>query len=380
VSGRVPIGGPRFASLVPHRGLAGGVRQPLAPSPARSPRVSVTIASYNYGRFLEDCLASVVAQEGVELEVIVVDDASSDDTPAVARAFAARDPRVRLIRHERNRGHIATFNEGLMAASGDYVLKLDADDMLTPGALARAARVMEANPDIGLVYGRPHHFEGSPPPTASEPASACVVWSGRDWLAERCRTGFNCISNPEALVRAALLPRLGYYRPELPHTFDFEMWMRLAAVSDVGRIEGPAQGLYRIHPQSFQRTVHSGVLVDFKGRRDAFDAVFAGPGAALADAPELHARARARIARQALDQACRAYDRGRVGREPVPELVDFALETWPEAAALPEWRALGRRRRVGERHAHLVPPFVMGAGLRRLREQRVKARWQRRGL
>lgn len=360
--------------------LAGGKRLPAAPAPPRRPRVSVAVASYNYSRYLDDCLSSVLSQDGVELEVIVVDDASTDDTLEVLAAFAARDPRISVIQHEVNSGHIVTFNDGLQAATGDYVIKLDADDLLAPGALARAAAVMEHHPRVGLVYGQPRHFEGSPPESVAEVASGCVVWAGRDWLAERCRTARNCISNPEALVRRSLLEEVGYCDARLPHTSDFEMWMRLAAVSDVARVEGAVQGLYRVHQQSMQRTVNSGALHDHGGRRDAFDIVFAGPGSRFPDAGELHDSARERLARQALDYSSHAYDRGRAGSEPIDELVEFALDTWPQATSLPEWRALERRRRVGERYAPLTPPFVARAALRRLQNERRWARWRRHGI
>jgi hypothetical protein len=360
--------------------LAGGVSHAAARTPSQRPRVSVAIASYNYGRYLRDCLRSVLSQEDVELEAIVVDDASTDETPEVAASFAESDPRVTVIRHEANRGHIATFNEGLRAASGDYLLKLDADDMLAPGALARAAAVMEEHPRVGLVYGRPRHFEGSPPRMDAEAATGCVVWAGRDWLAERCRVGRNCISNPEALVRGSLLREIGYYDARLPHTFDFEMWMRLAAVGDVARVEGAVQGLYRVHRESFQRTIHAGALTSLSGRRDAFDVAFDGPAGRMPEAETLHVRAREQLAREALDQACHAYDRGRAGREPIEELVELARDTWPAATSLPEWRALRRRRRVGERRAHLLPPFVARAALRRARNERRWARWRRLGI
>jgi hypothetical protein len=206
------------------------------------------------------------------------------------------------------------------------------------------------------------------------------VWPGREWLAERCRLGVNCISNPEALVRRSLLERIGYYDARLPHTFDFEMWMRIASVSDVAHIEGAVQGLYRVHPGSFQRTIHAGSLVDLRGRLDAFDIVFEGAAGRQPEAGSLHARARERIARQALDVACHAFDRGRSDSEPIEQLVSLALEAMPAAPELPEWRALARRRRVGARLAHLIPPFVAHAGLRRLRAERAKARWRRHGI
>src|SRR5437016_876838 len=105
--------------------------------------VDVVVPCYNYGRFLRQCVGSVLAQEGVDVRVLVIDDCSSDHTPEVGRALAAADPRVEYRRHPVNRGHHPTYNEGLAWASADYCLLLSADDLLTRGALARAARVFE---------------------------------------------------------------------------------------------------------------------------------------------------------------------------------------------------------------------------------------------
>ena len=98
----------------------------------RHPKVSVIIPCYNYGRFLPEAVKSALSQERVETEVIIVDDASTDDSGAVAERFARSDPRVTVIRHERNAGHIVAFNDGYAMATGELLARLDADDLLTP--------------------------------------------------------------------------------------------------------------------------------------------------------------------------------------------------------------------------------------------------------
>src|ERR687887_420932 len=118
------------------------------------PTVSVVIPCYRYGRFLPDCVRSVLDQEGVDVRVLIIDDASPDDSAQVALRLAAEDERVEVRVHEVNKGHIATYNEGLLEwADGDYSVLISADDLLTPGSLARATAVMEAHPSVGLVYG-----------------------------------------------------------------------------------------------------------------------------------------------------------------------------------------------------------------------------------
>src|SRR5688500_9202830 len=127
-----------------------------------TPTVDVIVPCYNYGSMLAACVQSVLAQESVEVRVIVMDDASRDETEAVGRPLAA-DPRVVFRRHALNQGHIATYNEALKMVVADYCMVLSADDLLTAGALARATRLMQSNPQVGLVYGRDIPFRGAPP-------------------------------------------------------------------------------------------------------------------------------------------------------------------------------------------------------------------------
>ena len=118
--------------------------------------VSVVIPCYKYGHFLEDAVTSVLDdQEGVDVRVLIIDDASPDDSAEVARKIAARDPRVEVIVHATNKGNIATYNEGLLEwADGDYCILMSADDRLTRGALRRARDLLDAHPGVGFVYGR----------------------------------------------------------------------------------------------------------------------------------------------------------------------------------------------------------------------------------
>ena len=124
--------------------------------------VDVIIPCYNYGRYLRECVHSVVCQTGVGVRVLVIDDASSDETPEIGWQLAGSHGAVQFRRHAVNRGHIATYNEGLLEwASGEYVVLLSADDMLAPGSLGRAVRILNQNPNVGMVYGRTIHFRES---------------------------------------------------------------------------------------------------------------------------------------------------------------------------------------------------------------------------
>src|SRR6516165_1169262 len=218
--------------------------------------VSVVIPCYNYGHYLRDAVASVLSgQEGVDVRVLLIDDASTDDSAEVAQKIAADDDRVEVIIHSVNRKNLATYNEGLLEwADGDYSVLLDADDRLTPGALRRAADLMDANPSVGFVYGHPLHFrEGVPLPQARTSVQGWTIWPGHWWVERRFRAAVNCITTPEVMVLTSVQKQVGGYDLRLPHAGDLEMWMRLAAHSDVGYVRGVDQALYRMHDSNMTK-------------------------------------------------------------------------------------------------------------------------------
>jgi len=304
--------------------------------------VSVVIPCFNYARFLPAAVGSVVGQGGVDLEVMVIDDCSTDDTAGVAAALAASDPRIEVRSHARNLGHVATFNEGLAAGSGEYVVVLSADDLLTPGSLARATALLEAHPNVGFAYGRTATFADSSPPRASGAERRWTIWRGHDWIRARCRRGWNVIWSPELVMRASVQRAIGGYRPDLPRSGDFEMWMRAASVSDVGRVDGVDQAFYRLHPDSMTRTVHVGERFQLQARHDAFAAL---PEAALLpDAERLYDQVRRALAVTALRQARRGQHSPPVDDASAVDLMDFALAMFPGAHRLVQWPFLQWRR------------------------------------
>ncbi len=117
-----------------------------------APLVSFVVPCYNYGRFLPDCLTSIFGQEGEHhFEVIAIDDGSTDNTQEVLHSFA--DCRMQVIRHSKNLGHVATVNEGLSQARGEFIARIDPDDRYRPYFLTAVLEKFLKFPEIGLVYG-----------------------------------------------------------------------------------------------------------------------------------------------------------------------------------------------------------------------------------
>jgi len=358
------------------------IREPVSElAQGRVPKVSIIIPCYNHGHFLPDSIGSALAQEGVEVEVIVVDDASTDDSAAAAQRFADVDARVVVLRHEHNTHHVIAFNDGYAAATGEFIVRLDADDMLTPASLARSVALFDAFPSVGLVYGHPRHFTTRVPPEPRVgPPRSWSSWSGADWVAERCRRGCNVITTPEVVIRASVMKQIGPLSPRLKFAQDMEMWLRIAAVSDVGRVDGPDQALHRDYPGSMSQTSGAGHMLDIQERREVFATLFDGPGGQLPLADELHETAKRTLAAEALEEACRAYDRGRTRTVDVAAYVEFAMETYADARDLPEWRALKRRRWVGPTAAPYMPFFYPRIIQRGLRYRFDYWRWTKTGL
>lgn len=343
-----------------------------------APRVGVIIPCYRYAHWLPGCVASALEQPGVDVRVLIIDDCSPDDTPAVAAELCAADSRVQYTRHVENLGLIGTINDGLAwADEDDYTVVLSADDLLVPGSLERAVSVMERAPNVGLVYGRALYAHvGRPLPATSGRWRGTTIWPGQEWVAKLCRTAHNCISSPEVVVRTSVHRAAGGYDPACFHTSDLNMWLRIAAISDVAFIRGAPQALYRIHSDSMLRS-DPDPMVDLRERRGAFESLFAASGSVLRDPDRLRADVGRALARQALWIASRAYDRNLIagpGALPVEELVAFALDVYPDARRLREWHGLQMRRRIGAGRSMWFPPFVLTGAAHRAHYHARRAR------
>ena len=328
--------------------------------------VSVVIPCYKYGHYLEEAVSSVLDdQAGVDVRVLIIDDASPDDSAEVASKIAARDPRVDVIVHAANKGNIATYNEGLLEwADGDYCLLMSADDRLTPGALRRARDLLDAHPNVGFVYGHSLWFwEDQPLPAPRSQLRGWSVWPGHWWVEHRFRQAENPITSPEIIVRTSLQQRVGGYDPQLPRAADMEMYIRLAVSADVGFLRGVDQAYYRVHGQNMSKAVSS--LMDLRQRRSVFEIALDRYGERLPDPKRLSMMVHRQLGREALWAAGRVYHRGRLRQtEParrllgagaqeeeqdVNELMAFAVDCWPGVRRLPLYRTLQQGGHIGPR-------------------------------
>ncbi len=317
-------------------------------------RVDVIIPCYRYGAFLEGCVRSILDQQGVEVRILIMDDHSPDDTPEVAARLQREDARVEYRRHASNVGHIATYNEGLAWVTGDYVLLISADDLLTPGALKRATDLLDRHPEAGLAYGPDIVFETgeelSVPPGAPQTGFAIVDYP--TFLESCCRLGHTPIQAPCVLVRTSVHRKIGEYRAELPHTADTELWLRLAAESAVGVLDAH-QAFRRVHRSSMSFLFSSPQRI--VEQRKAFDMHFAWCGDRLRERPRFQQLLAETLAEKALSSASISMDRGD-GAE-ANEFLSLALQIRPELRSSRRWLGLQAKRLLGRKLWSVVDYF-----------------------
>ena len=127
------------------------------------PRVSVGMRVYNGERFLRPAIESVLAQTDTDFELIISDNASTDATSEICRAYAARDPRIRYVRNATNIGAVRNFNRAFQLSTAEYYKLANADDVCAPTLMERCAAVLDTHPAVGGASpsGSPRPSTGS---------------------------------------------------------------------------------------------------------------------------------------------------------------------------------------------------------------------------
>ena len=216
-----------------------------APAPS-TPRVSVVMPVHNGARFLDAAVASVLGQTVADLELVVVDDGSTDETPAVLARFAAADPRVVVVPQDRG-GIVAALNRGVARATAPLIARMDADDVMTPDRLARQLAFLEAHAELAGVASDYELIDehGTPRGAVRSPLrsiEAVVAYQ---------RRGLPVVfAHPTMLVRKAAIEQVGGYREEYRDSEDVDLFARLI---DSGRhivVQPEALLLLRVHGHS----------------------------------------------------------------------------------------------------------------------------------
>lgn len=217
------------------------------------PTVSVCIPTYNRSQLLSYAIASVQAQTFTDFEIIVCDDGSRDNTPAMMAELT--DPRIRYIRHEQNIGKSNNMISGFEAAQGEYFIKFDDDDRLTPQFLSQTVAVLEQHPEIDFVSTDHWVIDSENQRDVTVTNANSERW-GRTTLAVGkvvpllSRVFVNqSLQVGATLFRKRVLDEVNYMRPNLQNCEDNDLFVRLALAGKQAYYLPERLMEYRFHPE-----------------------------------------------------------------------------------------------------------------------------------
>lgn len=198
------------------------------------PLVSIVLPVYNGSRFLRDSIDSCLAQTYPSWELVIVDDCSTDATSTVLEDCRRKDARIRIVRHDVNRGLPAALNTGFRVAVGEYLAWTSDDNLYRPRALSAMTAFLDTHPDIGLVYADYSYIDEAGKVTGTKTAPPVdTIWD----------------SNPVGpcfLYRRDVRNRIGDYTEALFTAEDYDYWLRITAQYKVGVIHENLY-MYRLH-------------------------------------------------------------------------------------------------------------------------------------
>ena len=222
---------------------------------SHTPPVSVIMPTYNCARYLPEAIGSVLAQTYRDFEIVVVDDGSTDNTQEVLAGYGDR---IRAIRQP-NQGRSAARNTGIMAARGEYIAFLDADDLWLPRKLERQMALFGERPELKWVYSDYCRFgEGGRHPVSVLEANGLrpPAQCRRDVLTALLAANEPVVSVITVVVRATCFHEVGLYDVSMPVVEDLGVSLRLASAFEVGCVD-EVLALYRRHPKQSTNGQHT---------------------------------------------------------------------------------------------------------------------------
>ena len=229
------------------------------------PAVSVCVPTYNYGRFLRDCIESVLAQTLADWELVITDDASSDDTEAIVTRYAAADARVRYVRNPERLGMTGNLRRAAGLGRGRYLKMLCADDWLAPGCLGALHGLMEAHPAAVLATAAEIHTdaEGRPLRVQFLFGKPLSVFTGEAML-DRMARGQGFGGNSSFFIRAEAYHGVGGYDATVKYASDYDLAARLCRTGDYLHTDEPL--FYGRHHAAASSVVDPANLLDVTDR------------------------------------------------------------------------------------------------------------------
>ncbi|MFL5763695.1 MAG: glycosyltransferase family 2 protein [Bacteroidia bacterium] len=190
-----------------------------------NPKVTVLMPVYNGARYLTDAVGSVLGQDFTDFELLIIDDGSVDSSVKVIESYA--DPRIRLLKNGKNRGLVMTLNRGLEEAKGEYIARMDCDDICIRSRLSSQVRFMEKNKNLGACGSFYYLLRNGKKviadfPVSNEEIKAYLVFNSP-------------MAHPSVMIRRSVIGKHNLkYDPDFIHCEDYDLWSRLAEYSELG--------------------------------------------------------------------------------------------------------------------------------------------------
>jgi glycosyltransferase involved in cell wall biosynthesis len=205
--------------------------------------VSVLMSVYNSERYVGDAIDSILNQTHREFEFVIIDDGSSDHTPQILDAYAAGDPRIRLL-HRENRGIPKTRNELLALARGELIMVMDSDDIAHSDRLAAQVKFLQQNPSVVWVGGAFELMDDQ------GRLLTCIQMPNSDQEIQGLLVkGHTSFLHPTAMIRRSAILQVGGYDETFSTAHDLDLWLKLSEIGQLANLPQPVVK-YRIHPDS----------------------------------------------------------------------------------------------------------------------------------
>lgn len=225
-----------------------------------SPIVSFLVPCFNYAQFLRECIDSICSQSFQDFEILILDDASSDETPQLAKRFVEADSRVIYFRHEQNIGHLQNYNFGIDKAKGELIWLISADDVLADkDILATFIQSFEKYPKLGFAFCRVQCIDEQsqpydkfiPNPESVFLPTRATLLRGHDLFRQLINSNF--VPAPSTIARKACYTQFGMFHSQLTHSGDWFNWLQFTLDWDVWFVP-EAKVYYRKHQQNMHLT------------------------------------------------------------------------------------------------------------------------------
>jgi glycosyltransferase involved in cell wall biosynthesis len=206
-------------------------------------RVSVIMPVYNTETFLRPAVESILNQTYRDFEFIIVDDQSRDRCPEILRAYARRDQRIRLLRNPTNLKLSRTLNRAIEASRGEYLVRMDSDDVSEPDRIAKQVAYLDAHPEVGVAGGAMDIIDGQ------DRVIGVRRYFTTDQQIRAHLFRYSPFSHPTIVLRKTVLVQAGLYDPAFNPAEDYELYFRLGRLAKFGNLPDTLLR-YRVVPRS----------------------------------------------------------------------------------------------------------------------------------